>query len=111
MASVISTAYDGMGKEFIRVYMTNAKWVITPKATTKAYSKDDLIKMINFLIGNVYVTCGHSLFRQVIGIPMCTDCAPFLANLFLYSYEHEWMMEKRKRSQTRPSIQLFHSLH
>jgi len=52
--------------------------------------------MINFLIDNVYVTCGDSLFRQRVGIPMGTDCAPFLANLFLYSYEHEWMMEKKK---------------
>ena len=44
----------------------------------------------------VYVTCGDSLFGQKIGIPMGTDCAPFLANLFLYSYEHEWMMKMKK---------------
>ena len=25
---------------------------------------------------------------------MGTDCAPFLANLFLYSYESEWMDKK-----------------
>jgi len=31
------------------------------------------------------------LFRQKIGIPIGTDCAPFLANLFLFTYEHEWM--------------------
>ena len=27
---------------------------------------------------------------------MGTDCAPFLANLFLYSYEHEWMMKMKE---------------
>ena len=27
---------------------------------------------------------------------MGTDCAPFLANLFLFSYEHEWMMKMAK---------------
>ena len=27
---------------------------------------------------------------------MGTDCAPFLANLFLYSYESEWMDKKLK---------------
>jgi len=52
--------------------------------------------MMNYLIDNCYVTCGDSLFRQKIGIPMGTDCAPFLANLFLYSYEHEWMMKMKK---------------
>ena len=31
------------------------------------------------------------LFRQVIGIPMGTNCAPLLADLFLYSYENEFL--------------------
>ena len=33
----------------------------------------------------------NSLFRQVIGIPMGTNCAPLLADLFLYSYENEFL--------------------
>ena len=43
--------------------------------------------------------CGDELFRQVIGIPMGTDCAPFLANLFLYSYECEWMDKKLENKE------------
>ncbi len=35
------------------------------------------------------------MFRQKIGIPMGTDCAPFLANLFLYSYEYKWIDAQR----------------
>ena len=31
------------------------------------------------------------LFRQFIGIPMGTNCAPLLADLFLYSYENEFL--------------------
>ena len=31
------------------------------------------------------------VFKQTIGIPMGTDCAPFLANLFLYAYEFKYM--------------------
>ena len=96
MKNVITRAYEGMGKEYISVYRTQAKWVNSHKESTKAYTKDQLIEMINFLIDNVYVTCGDSLFRQAIGIPMGTDCAPFLANLFLYSYEHDWVLEKKK---------------
>jgi len=34
------------------------------------------------------------MFRQVIGIPMGTDCAPFLANLFLFAYEYKWLKER-----------------
>ena len=36
------------------------------------------------------------MFRQIIGIPMGTDCAPLLANLFLYSYEFSWIDKQRK---------------
>ena len=47
--------------------------------------------MIDWLIDNTYVTIGNSVFQQVIGIPMGTDCAPYLANLFLYAYEFEFL--------------------
>ena len=67
-----------------------------PRKETKAYSESQLIEMVNYLINNCYVTCGDKLFRQKIGIPMGTDCAPFLANLFLFSYENEWMMKTAK---------------
>ena len=33
---------------------------------------------------------GGHLFRQVIGIPMGTNCAPLLADLFLYSFENKF---------------------
>ena len=31
------------------------------------------------------------MYRQTIGIPMETDCAPQLANLFLFHYEYSYM--------------------
>ena len=34
---------------------------------------------------------GGCLFHQTIGIPMGTNCAPLLADLFLYSYENEFL--------------------
>ena len=34
---------------------------------------------------------GGRLFREMIGIPVGTNCAPSLADLFLYSYEHEFL--------------------
>ena len=47
--------------------------------------------MIEFLIENIFVQFGGRLFRQVIGIPMGTNCAPLLADLFFYSYENEFL--------------------
>ena len=53
------------------------------------YTANDICKMIKFLVDNIYVRFGGQLFRQMVGIPMGTNCAPLLADLFLYSYENE----------------------
>ena len=55
------------------------------------YTADNICKMIEFLIDNIFVQFGGCLFHQVIGIPMGTNCAPLLADLFLYSYENEFL--------------------
>ena len=54
------------------------------------YTADNICKIIEFLI-NIFVQFGGRLFGQVIGIPMGTNCAPLLADLFLYSYENEFL--------------------
>ena len=54
------------------------------------YTANDICKMIECLVGNIYVRFGGQLFRQIVGIPMGTNCAPLLADLFLYSYENEF---------------------
>ena len=58
-----------------------------------ALDKKELCAMLNFLIDNIYVKFGSQIFRQTIGIPMGTDCAPVLADLFLHHYEFKFMKE------------------
>ena len=36
---------------------------------------------------------GGTLFQQFVGIPMGTNCAPLLADLFLNSYESEFLQK------------------
>ena len=55
------------------------------------YTADQMCRMVEFLIDNIFVKFGRCLFCQVIGIPMGTNCTPFLADLFLYSYESEFL--------------------
>ena len=55
------------------------------------YTEDDIIKMLEFLIDNIFVVVGGQIFQQTVGIPMGTNCAPLLADIFLYSYEAEFI--------------------
>ena len=47
--------------------------------------------MVEFLVDNIYVRFGGQLFLQMAGISIGTNCAPLLADLFLYSYENEFL--------------------
>ena len=50
------------------------------------YTADNACKMIEVLIDNVFVQFGGFLFCQVIGIPIGTNCATLLSDLFFYAY-------------------------
>ena len=47
--------------------------------------------MIELLVDNIYVRFGGHFFQKMFSIPMGTNCAPLLADLFLYSYENEFL--------------------
>ena len=57
------------------------------------YSEEQVISMLEFHIDNIFVSFGGTLFQQVVGTPMGTNCAPLLADLFLYSYESEFLQK------------------
>ena len=44
-----------------------------------------------YLLDNVYIRFGTKLYRQIVGIPMDTNCAPLVADLFLFCYERDFM--------------------
>ena len=46
------------------------------------YTADNICKMIEFLIDNIFVQFGGCLFHQVVGIPMGTNYAPLLPFFF-----------------------------
>ena len=44
------------------------------------------------MLDNIFTQFGTKLYRQEVGIPMGTNCAPLVANLFLFCYERDFMM-------------------
>ena len=48
---------------------------------------------------NIYVQFYAMVYQQIFGIPMSTNCAPLIADLFLYCYERDFMsnLQKSKR--------------
>ena len=55
-----------------------------------------------------YIRFGTKLYRQIVGIPMGTNCAPLVADLFLYCYERNFMDSLNHDNQA-DVIEAFHS--
>ena len=43
-----------------------------------------------FFLDNIYIRFSTKLYRHIVGIPMGTNCAPIVADLFLFSYERDF---------------------
>ena len=55
-------------------------------------------KVLN--LGNIYIRFGSKLYRQIVGIPMGTNCAPVVADLFLFCYERDFMLSLSEDNQS-----------
>ena len=69
---------------------SSCTWVRGRSSHTKSthtFTVESLNELIVYLVSNTYLKAGDSIYRQTIGIPMGTNCAPGLANLYLYYYE------------------------
>ena len=55
------------------------------------FSETDIINMLEFLIDNIFVIFGERLLQQTVGISQSTNSAPLLAELFLYTYEADFI--------------------
>ena len=47
---------------------------------------------LTFPLNNTFVRFGSKLYRQIVGILMGTNCAPLVADLFLFCNERDFML-------------------
>ena len=50
-----------------------------------------MCEALTYLLDDIYIRFGTKLYRQIVGIPMGTNCAPLVADLFLFCYERDCM--------------------
>ena len=63
---------------------------------------------LHYLLDNIFIRFGSKLYRQIVGIPMGTDCVPLVADLFLFCYERDFMLSLSDNNQT-DTIEAFNS--
>ena len=93
--SIVDFCFDGTDKKFINVTTWGASFVRN-RLNTMCFTRQKVKDAISYLLKHSYFTVGVNIFKQVVGIPMGSDPAPFFANLFLYYYERKWLLELKK---------------
>ena len=57
---------------------------------------------------NIFIRFGLKFYRQIVGIPIGTNCAPLVADLFLFCYERDFMLSLSDNNET-DTIEAFNS--
>ena len=57
-------------------------------------------EIIIYALVNIYIRFGSKLYGQIVGIPMGINCAPLVADLFLFCYERDLMLSLSEDNQS-----------
>ena len=66
----------------------------------KLWSCQKMCDALHYLLDNIFLRFGSKLYRQIVGIPMGNNCAPLVADLFLFCYERDFMLSLSDNNQT-----------
>ena len=83
-------------KSEIQIFSFRSPYFVRKHSDSKSkYIEEDIIRMLEFLVDNIFVVFTGKVFQQIIGIAMGTNGAPLLADIFLYWYEAELIQSLR----------------
>ena len=54
---------------------------------------------LHYLLENIFIRFGSILYGLIVGIDICTDCAPLVADLFLFCHERDFMLSLSDNNQ------------
>ena len=109
MTKLIKKTFAREKTTYLACNNDNAFFTDTPYGRYTMWTCQEVCESINFLLDNIYIRFGQKLYRQVIGIPMGTNCAPLIADLFLYCYESEFMLKLSKSDDNNNLIEAFNN--
>ena len=89
----IDKIFKFLDKEYICASHStkNAYFSTNRSKNNTSFNMQELIQAVNFIIDNSYITFKGLVYKQIIGIPMGTNCAPHFANIYLHVYEYKYL--------------------
>ena len=92
LIDLIEITFQRKGSPYLEYKDRNAFLLRKTLKKYHAWSCQNVCDALTFLFDNIFIRLGTKLYRRVVGIPMGTNCAPLVADLFLFCYERDFMM-------------------
>ena len=97
---LIERTFHRAGFLYIACCDRNAFFTSDAVRNDNLWSCQKVCETLTFLLDNIYIRFGSKLNRQIKGIPMGTNCAPLVADLFLFCYERDFMLSLSEDTQS-----------
>ena len=79
--------YKNEGTLYLACNDRRAFFTSTDQRGYTLWSCQNVCDALSYLLGNIYIIFGNKIYRH----PMGTNCAPLVADLFLFFYERDFM--------------------
>ena len=66
----------------------------------KLWSCQKMCDALHYLFDNIFIRFGSKLYRHIVCIPIGSNCAPLLTDLFLFCYKRYFMLFLSDNNQT-----------
>ena len=92
LINVIEWTFKREGSPYISYNERQAFFTSEDTKRYELWSCQNVCEALIYLLDLIlYIRFGTKLYRQIVGIPMGTNCAPLVADLFLFCYERDFM--------------------
>ena len=100
LTELIEHTFNREGSFYLACNDKNASFTSEQPKRYKLWSCQKMCAAFHYLLDNISIRFGSKLYRQIVGMPMGTNCAPLFADLFLFCYERDFMLSLSDNNQT-----------
>ena len=100
LIELIEQIFNREGSLYLACNDKNAFFTSEQPKPYKLRSCQIMCDALHYLANNIFIRFGSKLYKQIVGIPMGTKCAPLVADLFLFFYERDFMLSLSDNNQT-----------
>ena len=84
LTELIEHTFNREGSLYLACNDTNAFFTSEQPKQYKLWSCQKMCDALHYLLDNIFIRFGSKLYRQIVGIPMSTNCAPLVCCRFVF---------------------------